>query len=233
MREEINYPIEDKPRVMNKKLTIMDVYILDCSGSMGRLDSDSKLLKGYQGIVENANASFNEEKTTNRVIINTFSYRDRITTREYIAQESRGGKQINPIELQAQIGSVSGGMTALNDAIYKTIEFVKKAEGYDKVIFKIFTDGEENCSSKTKNYVAELIKSYEQKGWTFTFVGTPHDVKQAIMNYNIDSSNTLEYDGTKEGFEKTMFETRGAMELFSAKASIGEDVSKGFYKSLK
>lgn len=234
-REEIAYP-QDKPKVkvLDKKLTIMDVYILDCSGSMGVFySSDSKLSKGYYGIIENANASFNQEHTNNRVVINTFSYVNSIETREYIAQEGRGGKQINPLDLKAQIERCHNGMTALNDAICETIEFVKQAEGYDKVIFKIFTDGEENSSKRTASFVAKLMKTYESKGWTFTFVGTPSDTQNAIRNYNIDKSNTLEYDGSAKGFQKTMELTRSAMETYSVNASLGLDVSKSFYSKEK
>jgi hypothetical protein len=63
-----------------------------------------------------------------------------------------------------------GGMTALLDAIGKTIHKVEaKAK---KVLIVIITDGQENSSREyTRAAIKELIKERELEGWTFAYLG--------------------------------------------------------------
>ena len=67
------------------------------------------------------------------------------------------------------------GMTALNDAIGKTIQNVDKKR--DKVILMIQTDGQENASQEyTKSgTIKKMVEEKEKKGWEVMFLGANID----------------------------------------------------------
>jgi len=127
------------------------------------------------------------------------------------------------------------GQTALFDAIGTTVEKIEKHRNQaDKVLVNIYTDGQENNSRKfNARTISELIKSYSEKGYTFTFIGTKDDVAYVNSSINIDKSNSLVYDGTAQDLSRGMQETRSARQVYTNSVIAGEDVSKGFYKNIK
>jgi hypothetical protein len=126
------------------------------------------------------------------------------------------------------------GSTSLFDAIGRTIELVgEKWNKGEKVLVNIYTDGQENSSRHfTADKIDTLIKSWSECGWTFTFIGTANDVAYAQSRLSIKDSNTLVYDGTAKGLEKSFVANSTARSNYSSKVSRGEDVSEGFYKDI-
>ncbi|MGE5438017.1 MAG: vWA domain-containing protein [Syntrophothermus sp.] len=98
------------------------------------------------------------------------------------------------------------GMTALLDAIGTTIKDVgfrlsqmEEHERPEKVIFVIYTDGEENCSS-LYNYeeINKMIKHQEEKyNWTFMFLASNIDVNEYSnkLGINKDCVSSVDFDG--------------------------------------
>lgn len=130
--------------------------------------------------------------------------------------------------------SITRGATALYDAIGETITRIQDvAKPEDKVLVNIYTDGEENCSTKFNTAkISALIKELSKIGWTFTFIGTAGDVAFAQRNLKFDASNTLVHDNTGAGMEKAFTANNTARSTYSSKVSAGEDVSRGFYKDI-
>ncbi len=125
------------------------------------------------------------------------------------------------------------GWTALYDAIYNTLTDTIIPEG-DKVLVKIFTDGEENHSRRSAKEVQQLIKNCEAKGYTITFVGTKHDVRVIQQTLSIDASNTAIHDNTGAGVQKVFRSSAQATSEYTKSISRGEDVTKGFFtKTIK
>lgn len=124
------------------------------------------------------------------------------------------------------------GMTKLNDAIFETLERLKSSvDKSHKVLVNIYTDGCENASRRSPVSVRNLISELE--GWfTCTFIGREHDVMTAKNNYNIHDTNTMVYDGTSSGLEKSIVTTLAARDSYTERVSRGLDVSKGFYKDI-
>lgn len=101
----------------------------------------------------------------------------------------------------------SGGMTALYDAIGKTINHVSKRfskETPEKVILAILTDGHENNSKEfNQTSVANLIKEHKEKyGWDVIFLAADQDAWGVAQALNISQDSTFNYDSknTKRGF---------------------------------
>lgn len=92
---------------------------------------------------------------------------------------------------------VPRGMTAMLDAIGKTINEVKTDRD---VVCVIITDGHENASKEyTKDTVFKLINKKTKKGWSFLFLGANQDAIKAGGDLGINRGNSMNYDATVKG----------------------------------
>lgn len=94
------------------------------------------------------------------------------------------------------------GMTALTDALGKSLAMAKEQER-DKNIFIVITDGGENSSreckmSDVKDTIQELDKSDD---WVFVFLGANQDSFSEASNYGIAHGAVMNYIATKGGLE--------------------------------
>jgi Mg-chelatase subunit ChlD len=82
-----------------------------------------------------------------------------------------------PIESVAQLTAetyIPNGMTALYDAIVKSVHIVdKNIEPEDRVVCVIITDGEENSSKEANLDSVKKIITYKEseKNWSFVYIG--------------------------------------------------------------
>ena len=145
----------------NKQEDVELVFILDRSGSMGGLESDT--IGGYNSML-----SKQKNQKKGKIYVTTVLFDD-----EYeLLHNQVSIEEMKPITEKEYYVR---GSTALLDAIGKTIMQVKanqdKKENKDKVLFVIITDGLENAS---KEYRKELIKKMieerkEMKNGNFYF----------------------------------------------------------------
>jgi hypothetical protein len=90
------------------------------------------------------------------------------------------------------------GMTALNDAIGKSISNVDKSK--NRVIVLIQTDGQENSSQEYKlDQIKRMIKDRESMGWEFNFVGAGLEAFQQGQAYGVFGSSNQMYTGNARG----------------------------------
>ena len=108
------------------------------------------------------------------------------------------------------------GGTPLLDAIGYGIEKIKEFHKDDlgsddlKIIVTVFTDGEENSSSKwNRGDIKKMIEHFQSDGkWTFTFIGCGSfdNVSGTATSYGFSLNNTVAYaasdEGTAEAFKK-------------------------------
>lgn len=138
-----------------------------------------------------------------------------------------------------------GGMTALYDAIGKTIKKFLDFDGINdsnvSVLFSIITDGEENASKefpgeegrkRIKSQIEELQKSGQ---WTFTFLGANQDVLEtAVDGLGIYQGNVATYDYSSKGLNIAMqAHTNGTKAYFNALKSNSVMASTDFYGDIK
>jgi hypothetical protein len=92
------------------------------------------------------------------------------------------------------------GNTALLDAIGNTVQTVN-ADGFDKTITVIMTDGQENSSREwTLLAIRELIRSKEAAGnWTFVFLGANPDAFAQGAILGVPMANSVRYDPANYG----------------------------------
>jgi uncharacterized protein YegL len=145
------------------------VFILDRSGSMGGLESDT--IGGFNSMLKKQQAEPGEARMTTALFDHGYEIlHDRIDIRA-----------VNPITEKEYFVR---GSTALLDAVGRTIHKIGNAQKNskpeyraDKVIFIITTDGMENASHEyTYDKVKKLIERQKsQYGWEFIFLGANID----------------------------------------------------------
>ena len=171
------------------------VFILDKSGSMGGLETDT--IGGYNSMLAKQQEVEGECHITTVLFDNNYELlHDRIDI-----------KAVSPIsEKEYQVG----GSTALLDAIGRTIHKISNAQKHtaddyraEKVMFVIITDGEENSS---REYSAEKIKAQierqkEKYGWEFVFLGANIDAIETAGRFGISADRAQNYHSDSEGIE--------------------------------
>ena len=163
------------------------VFILDKSGSMAGLESDT--IGGFNSMLKKQKELDGECRITTVLFDHRYELlHDRIDIRAVSPMTDR--------EYQA------GGTTALLDAIGRTIQklvSVQKntAEEYraEHVMFVIITDDAENSS---REYSADQVKSMiehekEAYGWEFVFLGANIDAVETAGQFGIAPNRAVDY----------------------------------------
>ncbi len=177
---------------MKKDLTEL-VFILDRSGSMSGLESDT--IGGYNSMMEKQKKEPGEAFVTTVLFDDGYELlHDRINL--------RGVEAITSSEYYVR------GTTALLDAIGKTINKIGNAqkqtaesERAEKVIIVITTDGMENAS---REYDYEIIKKMVENqkmkyGWEFIFLGANIDAVAEAERFGIDEDRAARFNSDPIG----------------------------------
>lgn len=208
----------------NKPKDVELVFILDRSGSMGGLESDT--IGGYNSML-----SKQKKEKTGKVSVTTVLFDDQY---ELLYNQV----PIEKVSPMTEEEYYVRGSTALLDAIGKTVMQVKanqdKKEIKDKVLFVIITDGMENASREYRvEQVKKLIEERKEKdNWEFLFLGANIDAIGAAKDIGIDSSRAVRFKSDKKGTAKNyevlneaIKEIRGGYQLNNSwKNEIEEDV---------
>lgn len=180
---------------MRKNLTEI-VFVLDRSGSMNGLESDT--IGGYNSFLEK------QKNGEGDAYISTVLFDN-----EMIVLHDR--ENIKDVKLLTSEDYVPRGLTALLDAVGGAIKHIGNVHKYareedvpEKTIFVIITDGMENASHKyTYNKVHELIKlKQEEYGWEFVFLGANIDAPREARKFGISESRSVTYKNDEQGVAK-------------------------------
>lgn len=177
---------------MKKGLTEL-VFILDRSGSMSGLESDT--IGGFNGMIEK------QKKQDGEANVTTVLFDDKY---ELIHDRF----PIQAIKPLTERDYYVRGCTALLDAVGKTIHKIGNIQKYlpddmkaEKVIFVITTDGLENAS-REYNYdrIRQMIeRQKEQYGWEFLFLGANMDAVSEAKKFGISADRSVTFENDSEG----------------------------------
>lgn len=200
-----------------KKPTIHICNILDASGSMdgGKYDNSCK------GIKEEL-VMLRSDKAVNY----TYSFVE-------FVQEGLTVTHNFLSEMPNSVGfyGAKGGNTPLYQAVFETLAKLKAAvKTTDKVLVKVFTDGENNRAKEYLSRTAKLIGELQEANFTITFVATERDMTRIQRDLNLDESNTLAVQDSAQGFEHAFMTANSATRSYSKSVLKDKDVSLGFYK---
>ena len=178
--------------LMKNNLTEL-VFILDKSGSMSGLESDT--IGGFNSMLQKQKAVEGECRITTVLFDDSYELlHDRIDIRAVNAMS----------EKEYQIG----GSTALIDAIGRTIHKIENAQKNSsdeyraaKVMFVIITDGEENasCEYSTAKVKEQIEQQTKKQGWEFVFLGANIDAVQTAGRFGIAPTRAMNYVPDSKG----------------------------------
>ena len=169
---------------MSKSKTTHIICILDCSGSMTSLATE---------VVSNFNKFLkSQQELSGKAKLTLVTFDDEYNLIHNKVKLSK----VKPITDEYVIG----GMTALYDAVGKTITPMMKK---DKVVLFVHTDGLENSSKEfTSDAVKALIKQKEDK-WDIQFVGAGIDAVSAGGNLGFKVANCVSTTRSIDDLEDT------------------------------
>ncbi len=176
---------------MKKDLTEI-IIIADRSGSMS-------------GTIDEARNAINNLITEQKAEVGGANFTFAMFDGEYDLVKDRVNiKDVEPIGSEY----CARGMTAMNDAIGKTINSIgvklaaeAEEDRPSKVILAIVTDGMENASKEfTQKQIAEILKTQQETySWEVLFLGADINTVEVGESLNIYAANSIDYDNTEAG----------------------------------
>ncbi len=209
---------------MKKDLTEM-VFILDKSGSMAGLESDT--IGGFNSMIER------QKKEEGEALVSTVLFSGDST----VIYDRADLRKIEPMtDRQYRVG----GCTALIDAIGGAIHHIGNVHKYarredvpEHTVFVITTDGMENASRRyTSEQVKAMVKRQKEKyGWEFLFLGANIDAVETAAHFGIAEDRAVTFHNDSRGqalnyqaVSQAVCAMRGRQPLSGAwKAEIEED----------
>ena len=175
------------------------VFILDRSGSMSGLESDT--IGGFNAMIEDQKKDGGEAYVSTILFDNESKVlHDRIAL-DKVPKMTRKDYSVR-------------GCTALYDAVGGAIRHIGNIHKYarredvpERTLFVITTDGYENASHRyTREDIRHMIRRQkDQYGWEFLFIGANIDAVEAAEQIGIDSDRAANYTadgcGTKVLYE--------------------------------
>ena len=192
------------------------VFILDRSGSMAGLESDT--IGGFNALLEK------QKKQGDPCYVSTVLFDNE-------TEVIHDREKIDEVAPLTEKDYYVRGCTALLDAVGGAIHHIGRLHKYfgqnapAHTMFVITTDGMENAS---RRYGAEQVKQMIQRqkekyGWEFLFIGANIDAVETAAHYGIGADRAVNYHADDEG-TRVVYETVSkAVTQVRACAPLGQD----------
>lgn len=169
------------------------VFILDRSGSMAGLESDT--IGGFNAMIEN------QKKETGECYISTVLF-------DNVSEVLHDRVKLSDIKPMTDKEYTVRGCTALIDALGGAIHHIGNIHKYarpedvpEHTMFIITTDGMENASQRyNSDEVKKMIERQKEKyGWEFLFIGANIDAVETAKRYGINEDRAVNYNADAKG----------------------------------
>lgn len=169
------------------------VFILDRSGSMSGLESDT--IGGFNSMIEK------QKNQDGECFVSTVLFDD-------VSEVLHDRLKLCNIPKMTDKDYTVRGCTALIDAIGRAIHHIGNIHKYarpedvpEHTMFIITTDGQENASHKyTSEQVKKMIeRQKENYGWEFLFIGANIDAVETAARYGIGADRAVNYNSDSKG----------------------------------
>lgn len=171
------------------------VFILDRSGSMSGLESDT--IGGFNSLIEK------QKKQSGECFVSTVLFDNE-------SEVLHDRKKLCDIPKMTDEDYTVGGSTALIDAIGGAIHHIHNIHKYarpedvpEHTMFVVITDGQENASHRyTSDSIKNTIEYHKEKNsWEFLFIGANIDAVETAARYGISNDRAVNYNADCQGTE--------------------------------
>lgn len=208
-----------KTRKENNNLTEL-VFILDRSGSMSGLESDT--IGGFNAMIEK------QKKEAGEVYVSTILF-------DNVSEVLHDRIKLKKVPKMTERDYTVHGCTALVDAIGGAIHHIGNIHKYARpedvpahTMFIITTDGMENASVHySSDEVKKMIERQKKKyGWEFLFIGANIDAVETAARFGIERNRAVNYNADRKGTQ-VLYETiSNPISAMRANAVISDDWSR-------
>lgn len=169
------------------------VFILDRSGSMAGLESDT--IGGFNAMIEK------QKKEDGECYISTVLF-------DNVSEVLHDRVKLSDIKPMTDKEYTVRGCTALIDALGGAIHHIGNIHKYARpedvpghTMFIITTDGMENASQRyNSDEVKKMIERQKEKyGWEFLFIGANIDAVETAKRYGINEDRAVNYNADAKG----------------------------------
>ena len=199
---------------MNNKngLTEM-IFILDRSGSMAGLESDT--IGGFNALIEK------QKKEDGKAFVTTVLFDNQQKT-------VHDRVSLTDVAPMTEKEYYVGGSTALLDAVGDAVTHIEKVHRYIRpedvpahTMVVITTDGMENSSRRWRaSEVKKLVEKKNEEGWEFLFLGANIDAVSEAARFGIDADKAVRYCNDSAGVQKNFAGVARAMSCMRAGARL-------------
>jgi len=208
---------------MNSNITEL-VFILDRSGSMSGLESDT--IGGFNSVIKK------QKGVEGECYVSTILF-------DHVSEVLHDRVRLSDIKEMTENEYTVRGSTALIDAMGSAIRHIANIHKYarpedvpEHTMFVIITDGMENSS---RMYSSDEVKKMVEKekkeyGWEFLFIGANIDSVETAGHFGIGADRAVNYHADRRG-TKVVYETLGeAACSLRTNAPLGADWSREIRK---
>lgn len=196
------------------------VFILDRSGSMSGLESDT--IGGFNAMIQK------QKKEAGEAYVSTILFNN-------VSKVLHDRIELKNIPKMTEEDYTVQGCTALIDAIGGAIRHIGNIHKYARpedvpvhTMFIITTDGQENASRQySSDEVRKMIERQKEKyGWEFLFIGANIDAIETAAHFGISCNRAVNYNADSKGTQ-VLYETLSApISAMRADTAISEDWSQ-------
>lgn len=162
------------------------VFILDRSGSMSGLESDT--IGGFNSMLRK------QRELDGKCYVSTVLFDD-------VSEVIHDRLDISEVKELTDRDYFARGCTALTDAIGSAIHHIENIHKYarpedvpEHTLFVITTDGMENASREyTAEKVREMVEEKKKAGWEFIFMAANIDSVETASHYGIGRNRAVNY----------------------------------------
>lgn len=204
---------------MKKGLTEL-VFILDRSGSMAGLESDT--IGGFNAMIDK------QKQEEGEAYVSTVLF----DSESVVLHDRVPMGQIPPMTREQY---AVRGCTALLDAVGGAIHHIGNVQKYAReedrpqhTLFVITTDGMENASHRyTVEQIRQKIRRQKEKyGWEFLFLGANMDAVQAAGRMGIEPKRAATYRSDRQGTQLNYQAISRAVSHIRTTSAISDDWAK-------